>query len=73
MIATSSITGLRLLLSAGKHPSHAIFDNMPTIPAALSSPEVPTPALIVDAALLTANIEQMAARHDPPGQACGRT
>jgi D-serine deaminase-like pyridoxal phosphate-dependent protein len=35
---------------------------MPTMPAALSSPEVPTPALIVDAAVLRANIEQMAAR-----------
>jgi D-serine deaminase-like pyridoxal phosphate-dependent protein len=35
---------------------------MPTMPAALSSPELPTPALIVDSAVLTANIEQMAAR-----------
>lgn len=32
------------------------------IPAALSSPEVPTPALIVDAAVVAANIERMAAR-----------
>lgn len=34
----------------------------PAMPDALRSPELPTPALIVDAAVLTANIEQMAAR-----------
>jgi D-serine deaminase-like pyridoxal phosphate-dependent protein len=40
-------------------PSHAAAL---AIPAALRSPGVPTPALVVDAAVLTANIEQMAAR-----------
>jgi D-serine deaminase-like pyridoxal phosphate-dependent protein len=33
-----------------------------TVPAILRSPEVPTPALIADASVLAANIEQMAAR-----------
>jgi D-serine deaminase-like pyridoxal phosphate-dependent protein len=34
----------------------------PAMPAALSSPDLPTPSLIVDAAVLGANIDRMAAR-----------